>query len=227
MPHETAELSLKAQNTRQQILDTAMTLFLEKGYEATTMREVAKACDCSLGLTYRYFSGKEQLLLEFYWRMAADTGAQIAQLSVTPIADQFYLLMTSRLAQTIQYRELFRVIFGVAMNPNSGVNILSTNAAGMREDVAKHFRELVEKASDVPPRGQAEDVAMVLYALHFAVLLFWLYDRSPQQQTTADLLAFIRDLLQFGRRALSLPFTHNLLSRAASISQSFLGNTPS
>ena len=224
MPYETAELSAKAQNTRQHILDTAMALFLEKGYEATTMREVAKACDCSLGLTYRYFSGKEQLLLEFYWQMAADTGAQIEQLPTTSFANRFYLLMTTRLEQTIQYRELFRVIFGVAMNPNSGVNILSNNAAGMRANVAKHFQQLVLNALNPPSSSQVEDVAIVLYALHFAILLFWLYDRSPNQQTTAELLAFIRDLLQLGRRVLGLPFVQHGLARAAHISQSFLGS---
>jgi AcrR family transcriptional regulator len=222
MPYETSELTPKAQHTRQQILDTALALFIEKGYEATTMREVAKVCDCSLGLTYRYFSSKEQLLLEFYWQMAAATGAQIEQLPPDTIADRFHALMSTRLAQTLQYRELFRVIFGVAMNPNSGVNILSSNAAGMRADVAKRFAQLVAQSTNPPSKAQIDDLAMLLYVIHFGVIMFWLYDRSPNQHTTAELLAFIRDLLRVGRPFLGLPFVQHALVRASNIAQALL-----
>jgi len=224
MPYEIAELTPKAQNTRQQILDTALALFIEKGYEATTMREVAKACECSLGLTYRYFSSKEHLLLEFYWQMAAETGEQIEQLPPGTIADRFHALMTVRLEQTLQYRELFRVIFGVAMNPNSGVNVLSSSAAGMRADVARRFAQLVAESTNPPSKAQIEDVATLLYCVHFGVILFWLYDRSPDQRTTADLLTFIRDLLQIGRRFIGLPFVNQGLVRAAKIAQSLLNS---
>jgi AcrR family transcriptional regulator len=61
----------KGTMTQQRILDAALALFASKGYEATTMRDIAAAADCSLGLTYRYFASKEDLILELY-RWLAD-----------------------------------------------------------------------------------------------------------------------------------------------------------
>src|SRR5438045_372258 len=105
MNNEIPELTLKAQRTRQHILDIALSLFTQQGYEATTMREIASAAGCSLGLTYRYFARKEELILAVYWEMAAETGNQIARLPVATLSERFYQLMEIRLEQAAQYRE--------------------------------------------------------------------------------------------------------------------------
>ena len=44
---------------RQEILDTALKLFWEKGYEKTSMTEIAQAMQVAQGLCYRYFPSKE------------------------------------------------------------------------------------------------------------------------------------------------------------------------
>ena len=46
---------------RQEILDTALKLFWEKGYEKTSMTEIAQAMQVAQGLCYRYFPSKEAL----------------------------------------------------------------------------------------------------------------------------------------------------------------------
>ncbi|NOW90704.1 AcrR family transcriptional regulator [Clostridium beijerinckii] len=48
---------------KQEILDTAMKLFYEKGYEATSMADIAKELNIVQGLCYRYFKSK-QILFE-------------------------------------------------------------------------------------------------------------------------------------------------------------------
>src|ERR671920_2372972 len=52
-------LTPKALRTRERILEAALRLFAERGYEATTMRDVAREAGASLGLAYRYFASKE------------------------------------------------------------------------------------------------------------------------------------------------------------------------
>ncbi|TAJ19439.1 MAG: TetR/AcrR family transcriptional regulator [Dehalococcoidia bacterium] len=47
---------------RQEILSAAARAFIEKGYSATTMQEVATACDLAPGTLYRYFPGKADLI---------------------------------------------------------------------------------------------------------------------------------------------------------------------
>ena len=46
---------------RQELLDTAMAVFAEKGYETTTMRDIARAAGVAAGLCYHYFQNKETL----------------------------------------------------------------------------------------------------------------------------------------------------------------------
>jgi TetR/AcrR family transcriptional regulator, cholesterol catabolism regulator len=48
---------------RERILDTAMELAAEGGYDAVQMREVAERADVALGTVYRYFPSKVHLLV--------------------------------------------------------------------------------------------------------------------------------------------------------------------
>jgi len=41
------------------ILDAALIVFVEKGFEGTRMQEIADRCELSYGLVYHYFSSKE------------------------------------------------------------------------------------------------------------------------------------------------------------------------
>ena len=55
----------KKARTRAEIRAQALRLFLELGYEATTVQQVADAADVSLSTLFRYFPTKAQLVLPF------------------------------------------------------------------------------------------------------------------------------------------------------------------
>ena len=57
-------LTPKAERTRERIFAAALSLFSEKGYERASMPDVAKSAGGRLGLAYRYFACKEELVLE-------------------------------------------------------------------------------------------------------------------------------------------------------------------
>lgn len=50
--------------TRQAIADAAMTLFLDRGFDAVTMREIADRADVSLATVYAHFPQKEALVFD-------------------------------------------------------------------------------------------------------------------------------------------------------------------
>jgi AcrR family transcriptional regulator len=54
----------KAARTRAQIVDAAVELFLQNGYESTTMEQIAEAAEIGSSTLYRYFSAKDLILLE-------------------------------------------------------------------------------------------------------------------------------------------------------------------
>ena len=55
---------LKGELRRQVILDTAETLFFEKGYAAATIQDFLDRLDCSKGSFYHHFDSKLQVLAE-------------------------------------------------------------------------------------------------------------------------------------------------------------------
>ncbi|MEJ8546411.1 TetR/AcrR family transcriptional regulator [Brevibacillus borstelensis] len=52
----------RSEETKRLILEAAGRLFAERGYDAVTMREIAKAAGCSHTTIYIYFKDKEALL---------------------------------------------------------------------------------------------------------------------------------------------------------------------
>jgi AcrR family transcriptional regulator len=58
----------KKTRTRELIAETARTLFSERGFEAVTVAEIARAADVSQQTVFNYFPTKEDLV---YWRLEA------------------------------------------------------------------------------------------------------------------------------------------------------------
>lgn len=62
MPRTPAENERIRQAAKDKIHAAAMTLFIKKGYHATSIDDVAKQAQISKGLLYNYYKGKEELL---------------------------------------------------------------------------------------------------------------------------------------------------------------------
>jgi AcrR family transcriptional regulator len=213
----------KGLRTRERIFETALGLFVEQGYEQTTLRDIARAADCSLGLTYRYFASKEDLVLTLYERLAAELDAQVRELPPAPLAERFDYAMTAKLARLEPYREAFGALFGAALNPRSGVAVLGGGTSEVRRSVAGIFFSVVKGATDAPREPQAQQLASVLYSLHLALILFWLYDPTPGRRATFQLLALTRDMLGLARRVLKLPPASKALERLAAAIEPVFG----
>ncbi|WP_188190671.1 TetR/AcrR family transcriptional regulator [Nonomuraea sp. SYSU D8015] len=56
----------KKEKTRLALLDAALDLFLEQGYESTTVEQIAGVVDVSPRTFFRYFTSKDHLVLWFH-----------------------------------------------------------------------------------------------------------------------------------------------------------------
>src|SRR5581483_6661308 len=59
-----SEQSEEHNTTRSRIIAAAAKILAEKGYEATTLREIAREAQAGPGLVHYYFGGKDALLVE-------------------------------------------------------------------------------------------------------------------------------------------------------------------
>lgn len=59
-----SDLPSKGERTRQAILEAAYRLFIEQGYHATSMRQIARGAGVALGGIYNHFASKEQIFVQ-------------------------------------------------------------------------------------------------------------------------------------------------------------------
>ena len=77
-PERTRRRGGKGEQTRQAIAEAALRLFREHGYEATTMRAIAKEAGVATGNAYYYFGSKEELIHAYYARNHTEHAAEPA-----------------------------------------------------------------------------------------------------------------------------------------------------
>ena len=74
-------ITKEPEERKQEIFDIALKLFGEKGYEKTTIADIAKAIGVAQGLCYRYFPSKEVLFDSAIDQYADILVAQFADLA--------------------------------------------------------------------------------------------------------------------------------------------------
>ncbi len=62
----TSNSNTAVENTEALILQAALELFRERGFEVTTMRNIAQAAKVATGAAYYYFPSKEAIVLAYY-----------------------------------------------------------------------------------------------------------------------------------------------------------------
>jgi len=75
----------KKRQMRQQLSDTATEMFLERGFEAVRVAEIAAACGVSEKTVFNYFPTKESLLLDRFDATLAGLRGALAEPGVAPV----------------------------------------------------------------------------------------------------------------------------------------------
>ncbi len=220
---EEQRLTSKGRATRARIVDAALQLFAERGYEATTIRDIAEAASCSLGLAYHYFPSKDALVLELYRRLADELADGVASQPAGSLADRFGQAMQTLLTRMEPYRGTLGALFGAALRPRSTTSIFGAGAAEVRDRSWRAHRALVADASERRLTALADDLATILYGLQLGLVFFWLQDESAGAARTTDLLRLMCDLLKLAPTALRLPAAVSLLRRLARLLVPLLG----
>lgn len=190
---------------RQRLYDTALKLFAAHGYEATTLRDIAKHARTSAGLLYRYFPSKQAVVLALYDELSAEYATRARAQQPGPWRSRFLFALETSLGVLARERTTLAALVPVLVgDPANGLFAPAT--AFSRERVQTAFHEAVAGATDAPANAaDAAALGRVLYVLHLAIILWWLLDRSPHQRTTRALVETLGRLLQLAAPMLQLP----------------------
>lgn len=188
----------KKSKTRKAILDAAIRLFAEKGYEQTSMEELAREAGIGKATIYGYFSTKNEIFLA-YCEEEVDFAFSLLtkkQDEDAPLSDQLVALMLGQLTYVTGNREFGRVFSREMFFPDNKDVIAS------RELDMKYLARLM----DVLVKGQNRkeltkdcDLILMMGHLHalylLTVSLYYQGDVGNLDEAEVLLQALVRQTL--------------------------------
>jgi AcrR family transcriptional regulator len=95
-------------STRERILDVALDLFTDQGFDGTSMREIAERLDISKPAIYYHFASKEEILMALHMRLHEFGKAGLARLAGQTVTLQLWAsLLNELLDQMLAQRKIF------------------------------------------------------------------------------------------------------------------------
>lgn len=140
------------------MLDKARSLFWEKGYNAASMRDIARAYGCKPANIYNFFSNKEEILYQVLLEEMEHIIDPIKHLeeddSTSPI-EQLRLVIESHVKITLSYRRSARLLFDVALGSLSSVN--RKKIIELRDTYDRIIRKVICRAKDMGRFSQIDE----------------------------------------------------------------------
>lgn len=215
---------IKSEQTRARILEAALTVFRERGFEAATMREIAAQAGMAVGAAYYYFDSKDALVLAFYDQAQQKIAPQVERiLAAAKTFDQRVRgIIGLKFAHFAPNRELLRTL-SAHVDPAHPLSPFSPQTAAIRDADIAFFDRAVGDSKVRLPRTLLPYLPRLLWLYQMGLILFWVYDRSARQSRTEVLfdktLRILLILLQFA----ALPIFKPLHRRAAELLQAIYG----
>lgn len=190
LTRESADVVSKGEQTRSLILETALEMFGERGYEETTMRAIAEKAGIALGNTYYHFRSKEHLIQAYYERIHEIHSESCAELlkRERTLKGRLLGVMEQILENMAPYHQFAGILFKTAADPQSPLNPFSPESEPARRASIELFAEVVKGAkARIPPDLEAE-LPTLLWLYHMGIVLFWIHDDSSVQDRTRRLM---------------------------------------
>jgi AcrR family transcriptional regulator len=136
-------------DTRERILDVALELFNSKGYDATSLREIAERLGVTKAALYYHFERKEDILLELHLRLHALGRGILDQLDALDderdAVAAWPALLDAFIDQVLANRDLFLVH---QRNQNAFAKIAGDERhLAENEDIEERFRRYLSTAA--------------------------------------------------------------------------------
>lgn len=209
----------KAEETRNRILDAALRLFRERGFEQTTMREIAAAAGVATGAAYYYYRSKEELVMAFYVRTDEEGRAAFQEVidSTKDLKKRIRGIIDVKFAQFTEHRALLSALLKAGVDPRAPLSPFGSEAKEVRERNIAWYSRALDGSNVSVPKDLAADLPRLLWLYHMGLIYFWVIDESPGQRRTHRLLDATLDLVVQLLRVSALPLMGPLRKKALKV----------
>jgi len=181
------------ENTREQILKTAITLFSKKGFENTSVENITRRAKIAKGTFYNFFEKKEDVLLYFLDREYSKSEEEIDQKLIfkQTFLDQIELSIATYIKHIFPDKEFTKVLIkerigkiGTGKNKNE---LHLMQALSRSIDMAKQRKE-INHAIDT------RCLTEMIFAFYTMYVIYW---TNEFIKTKGECVARIKEAVQY------------------------------
>ena len=181
----------KQEEIRRDIINTAIEMFSEQGFDSTTMKQIARQVGIGDATIYKYFSSKDKLIFAYYGLKAEESIQAFLteeELDDFSLQEKLQLLIDTYLEQLLPDREFVSDSLEMIMQSPS---ILFKNVSPVREEFVGVVHDILteaENAGEIEKSPFTSATAKLTNEFILAVLLYWVKDDSDEFSNTTQMV---------------------------------------
>ncbi|WP_374658543.1 TetR/AcrR family transcriptional regulator [Inhella sp.] len=184
--------------TRKRLVDTAVRLMSERGYDGTTLKDVAREAGVGDATVYKYFASKERLLGGFFEQALAEA---LQAWQATPELAQFTLqerlqCLVDAVLEQLRPARAF-VALARAQLERAPLSVIGAELPGkaLLQPVVERLLDEAEAAGQIAPCRFKAALAGLWVDYLYGLMAFWQQDASAQEAETSELVDLSLELL--------------------------------
>jgi|TARA_B110000116_G_scaffold100823_1_gene87652 AcrR family transcriptional regulator len=180
----------KKAETRQKLVQAAIDLFTEQGFQKTTMKAIARRAEVGDATIYKYFSSKDKLVLAFYQLRAEETIQKLVEIDTQDydLHEQLQLLIDLYLESLLPDREF---VVDSAKKVLAAQSFMNSDTPTIRQEfngVINQFLDQAEACEEIPYFHYRGMIVGLINEYLMGVLLYWLKDDSDEFSNTTQMV---------------------------------------
>ena len=179
------------EKTKIKILQSAVDLIIEKGFENASLREMAKNAGVSNPTIYNYFPSKEKLLyayIEQKHKEAVNTIQEIEEFHTYTLREQLQTLLETELELYLEDREFIVQIADMVFH-SSGLKmgkLYETNALFI--ETVEEMLNIAIEADEIEEPPFKEHLPKLFWDYYIMVVAYWVKDDSEMFENTTQFI---------------------------------------
>ena len=183
------------EKTKALILEKALEMFRKQGFEAATIRDIARSAKVATGAAYYYFPSKEAIAAAYYDHVQETHEAKMRELRLgaSDLRERLGMVIHSKLDILKDDRKFLGALFRYTGEPD---HPLSVFGKGTERQGAHSVRIFQEAVADLEVSDELRQLLpWALWMLHLGAILFFIYDESAEQRRTRAVVNGVLDLV--------------------------------